>query len=86
MKISRTSSLTGKDHLLDLPITDEQMLRWKEGELIQNAMPHLTPDQREFLMTGITLEEWKEHFGDDEGGDRDGWLVDPDAEQQPQLP
>ena len=28
------------------------------GALIQDAMPHLDPDQREFLMTGITPAEW----------------------------
>ena len=29
-------------------------------ELIQNAMPNLSADEREFLMTGITPEEWAE--------------------------
>jgi hypothetical protein len=30
-------------------------------------MPHLTPDEREFIMTGITEEEWDELFSEDEG-------------------
>jgi hypothetical protein len=31
--------------------------------MIQNAMPNLTAAQREFLMTGVTEEEWKEMWG-----------------------
>jgi len=27
----------------------------------------LTPDQREFLMTGITPEEWEAEFGGEDG-------------------
>jgi hypothetical protein len=26
--------------------------------LIQEAMPNLTPDEREFIKTGITNDEW----------------------------
>jgi len=44
---------------MELPITNEQLNRWEQGELIQNVFPDLTPDQREFIMTGITGEEWK---------------------------
>ena len=32
---------------------------------IQEAMPHLTPDEREFIMTGITAEEWAKEYGSD---------------------
>ena len=35
-----------------------------EGELIQNVMPHLTPSEREFLMTGMSLEEQAGVFQD----------------------
>jgi hypothetical protein len=44
---------------------------WVNGVLIQNAFPMLDADKREFLMTGITAEEWTELFADDEDGD--GW-------------
>lgn len=37
---------------------------WQAGEYIQNAMPYLTADQREFLLTGMTPEEWDRTFGD----------------------
>jgi hypothetical protein len=30
--------------------------------LIQNAMPRLNADEREFIKTGVTAEEWEEMF------------------------
>ena len=60
MLIQRQSMMTGEIHVMDLPVTDEQLAEWQNGSLIQNVMPHLSPDQREFLMTGITPEEWEE--------------------------
>lgn len=62
MLITRQSTWSGKVHTLDIPVTHEQIYEWQRGTLIQNAMPNLTADQREFLMTGITAEEWDEMF------------------------
>ena len=64
MKITRISRLTGNIAIMDLPVTRKQLAAWVDGELIQNVMPHLTADQREFLMTGITPSEWQAAFGD----------------------
>jgi len=58
MLIRRQSPLTGKAAEWDLPVTPEQIARWKAGELAQEAFPHLTADEREFIMSGITPEEW----------------------------
>jgi hypothetical protein len=59
-----TSSLTGKSHTMDLPVTQDQISRYERREgLVQQIFPHLSPDQREFLKTGITPEEWKSYFG-----------------------
>ena len=59
MIVKRTSPITGREFEWDLPVTQEQLTAWKDGTLIQDAMPHLTDDQREFLMTGITPKEWE---------------------------
>lgn len=40
---------------------------WESGVLIQDAFPMLSADQREFLLTGITPDEWNAMFGDEEG-------------------
>jgi hypothetical protein len=65
MKIVRKSPFSGKTNEMEIPVTPEQLDQWHNGELIQKAMPNLTPDQREFIMTGITPEEWAETFGDE---------------------
>jgi hypothetical protein len=71
VKITRTSQATGITRTLDLPVTEEGLKRcWSqhpEGtEHIQNVFPDLTPGQREFLMTGMTEEEWDDMWKDDE--------------------
>lgn len=43
--------------------------RWKSGALIQNALPELTDDQREFLMSGLTPAEWNKMVQDSETQD-----------------
>jgi hypothetical protein len=62
MLITRTSKISGKIRTLDLPVTQEQLDAWYNGELIQKAMPSLTNSQREFIKSGITDEEWDELF------------------------
>lgn len=58
MKISRKSPVTGKTNTMDLPITEEQLAEWQNGRHIQYAMPNLTPDQREFLISGCYEDEF----------------------------
>ena len=66
MKIERTNPMTGKSHELDLPITQEQLDAWQNGALIQAVMPNLTPDQREFLMTGLLPDDWDQIFPEEQ--------------------
>jgi hypothetical protein len=59
LRVTRRSPRTGQHNTLDLPVTLEQIEAWRSRrKLVQEAMPHLTPDQREFLMTGYTAEDW----------------------------
>ena len=62
MKITRTSRLTGNTSAMELDITQAQLDAWVDGELVQNAMPHLSVDEREFIITGITPSEWNATF------------------------
>lgn len=66
MLIKRISAFSGIERELDLNVTPEQLQRWQQGELIQQAMPQLTPDEREFIKTGVTAAEWNEMFSDEE--------------------
>jgi hypothetical protein len=58
MIITRKSPISKLEHSMDLDITEEQIEKWQQGELIQNAFPNLTASEREFIKTGITDEEW----------------------------
>lgn len=62
MLITRTSLFDGKIHTWEIDITEEQLLAWKQGMLIQRAMPNLSADEREFIMTGMTPQQWDETF------------------------
>ena len=65
MKIQRISRLTGKAHARDINVTKEQLVAWGGGALIQDVFPNLLDDDREFIMTGITPEEWDAAFGEE---------------------
>ena len=73
MQITRTSLVSGITRSLEIPCTEEQMVAYKSGALIQVAFPNLTADQREFILTGITKDEWDELFEetDDSKGETD---------------
>ena len=62
MKIEKRDPITGKTNTLDIPITEQQLsrvrLRNETGEYIQNIVPNLSADHREFLMTGIMPATW----------------------------
>lgn len=67
MKITRKSIHSGITRTKDLDVTEGQMKRWLEGkELVQNVFPNLSADDREFIVTGITSEEWDEMFSEED--------------------
>lgn len=66
MLITRTSSVTGKERTKDIPCTVEQLQAYENGTHIQHAMPNISPGDREFIMTGITDDEWNEIFGEED--------------------
>lgn len=56
--IHASCMLDGKTRKMLLPCMVQQLYAWANGGLIQNEMPKLTPAQREFIMTGMTDEEF----------------------------
>jgi len=57
------SLITGNTSEMELPVTPTEIENWRTGKLpIQVALPALDADQREFVMTGITREEWDNAF------------------------
>jgi hypothetical protein len=61
--VERRSMLSGKYNVMQLDVTEEQLNRHRDGELIQDVFPHLPAEEREFIKTGITPLEWENMYG-----------------------
>lgn len=67
MVIRRRSILDKKVYEMDLDITADQVKRFVEGkEHVQNIFPNLSAGEREFILNGITPEEWDKQIGKEE--------------------
>ena len=66
MLITRVDPFTGETNQMTLDVTREQINEIeKPGHMrrcVQDIFPKLTPDEREFILTGITPESWDELF------------------------
>jgi len=63
MDITRKSLLSGITRTRNIAITTDQHNDWKNGKLLQNVVPDLSVGDREFLISGITKEEWDQWAG-----------------------
>ncbi len=66
MQITKQCMLTGDTNTMEIDVTQDQLDAWKNGMLIQDAMPNLTAEHREFIMTGTTPEVWTRNFSESE--------------------
>jgi len=64
MLIEKKSPLSGEWNVMDLPVTEEQLTSHTNGQLAQEVFPHLSPSEREFIISGITPKEWVMMFGE----------------------
>ncbi len=73
MLVTRTSPVSGEINQREINITEEQLIAYQNGELghIQRAFPRLSADDREFILTGTTPEEWNAMFPDEDDLDND---------------
>jgi hypothetical protein len=67
MEIYTTCPFCGKDHFITVSFEDYE--KWQAGELIQNAFPYLSADEREMLKTGICPSCWDKMFPPEEEDD-----------------
>ena len=63
MLVSKKSSISGKINSMELPITEAQLEAHQNGGFAQDVFPTLSAEEREFLISGITPNEWNEMFG-----------------------
>lgn len=57
--ITKVSLFTGKTRTWRMRLRLSDLSDWRKGKYIQDALPYLTADEREFLLTGATPEEWE---------------------------
>ena len=71
IQVTRQSIITRKMNTMELPISQEHLDIYDTvGDiLVQDAFPNLDKEQREFLISGITPQEWNETFGEEEDDD-----------------
>lgn len=63
MQITRKSVISGIQRTMEIPVNPEDYMAWQAGYgNIQDLMPYLSLDHREFILSGITAEEWKTAF------------------------
>lgn len=63
MIITRKSIISGTVYTRDLDVTQAQLVAYEDGALLQDAFPHLSADDREFIKTGISAQEWQQVSG-----------------------
>ncbi len=54
-------TFTGEEYSCVVP--NNELRRFLEGEHAQTAMPSVSADDREFLISGISPAGWKKSFG-----------------------
>ena len=62
-EVIRVSPLTGITNTMYMDISDDQINEWNDPNrtrLIQDIFANLTEVEREFIMTGYTVADWKE--------------------------
>ena len=66
MLFERRSIVSGIVRTLDINVSEAQIQAWENGHPIDLAMPNISDSEREFILTGITDEEWDETFAESE--------------------
>lgn len=63
MIVKRKSAISGIEHQKDIPVDPNDMMMWEYGAgNIDELMPYLTNTDRDFILSGITQNEWTEAF------------------------
>lgn len=62
---SKKCTVTGKSYSVSFPV--EKLAEYESRDkFIQDIFPEMTAEQREFLITGLTPDEWKSIMGEEE--------------------
>lgn len=53
-----TCPICGKE--VEIEVKSEDYFYWQQGAVIQDAMPYLTPQEREMLISGVCPTCWED--------------------------
>ena len=82
MFITKTSAISGKQNTIWVEgLTASMLKEWEDGALVQNALRGIPQEMREFVMTGITPEEWNKTFPEEEDVEWDDGEEDDISEE-----
>ena len=63
MWIKRQSAISGIERTRNIPVNPDDFFLWKNGEgSVEDLMPYLTDSDRDFILSGITGDEWDDIF------------------------
>ena len=62
MKITRKSAISGLTRIKYINVDLVDVAKWQSGFSIYDAMPYLSDSDREFILVGVTQDEWDEAF------------------------
>jgi len=65
LRVCRVSPFSGSTNSMDIEVSEDDLVAFYTGKregLIQSIFPNLSPDEREFLKSGYTPEDWKNIF------------------------
>lgn len=74
--VGRKCPFCGEYH--EVLVSEADLAAWQGGELVQNAFPYLSADEREILISGICSDCWSKMFSEDEEDESDWCDEDPD--------
>tara|TARA_Y100001972_G_C7591339_1_gene296390 strand:- start:712 stop:930 length:219 start_codon:yes stop_codon:yes gene_type:complete len=62
-EIEKQSPLTGKINIMEIEMNPEDYVRWQNTAVnIQDALPYLSVDEREFLISGVSPDDWEQMY------------------------
>tara|TARA_B100000900_G_C20138239_1_gene536850 strand:+ start:133 stop:348 length:216 start_codon:yes stop_codon:yes gene_type:complete len=61
-QFDRKDIFTGKINTMVLNVSLDQMMAYHDGEVVQNAFPQLSVDEREFLISGVLPEDQDQYW------------------------
>jgi hypothetical protein len=65
--VTRKSPISREEHTRIINLNPIVLAKYEAGEgLIQDLFPYLSAEDREFIMSGITPEEWNNLFGEED--------------------